>query len=161
MEYIEYQPTEEVKERLIKLRDFMNGPGREFNKLNMRTYYWNENSKKSYCSPSGYECGTSMCLAGHGLAAGISVPVNCVWENGVIDFCAYADWLIRGDGVFSPPLNPVYSTIWEFLFSPKWPNDYDECVARLDMTIQGRVPSDWGYHDRFSRKETSGETNER
>lgn len=91
-----------------------------------------------YMERKAHECGTTFCLAGR-LAALDGFPTK-FWSEDVFSFTHYSSD-ICGYGFFS--------TEWDFLFAPWWPDDLDAAKERAAYVLEhGSAPprDDWYDH---------------
>lgn len=84
-------------------------------------------------------CETCACIVGHGPTFGVPMIPS--------DFTRLGDWENYSERVFGLP---VGNGRWKFLFSDKWSDSIDECIARLEIFIEGRFEKECATLDETS-----------
>ena len=95
-------------------------------------------------------CGTCGCFLGNMPFQGIKglelieSDFDCS-----IDFNCYIDFNRYGWRVFDLSQFCKNRDEWDFLFSTYWPNDLNQCLARLEHLKENGVPDEFAYYDRY------------
>lgn len=112
-------------DNLKKLRDFwLNAPDELLEMGIYARHYW-EAAKATLEHP----CNSCMCAIGSGPSAGVKKDQDEDWSD-------YSERVFVLDSL---------SDEHSFLFSPFWPNDRHQLIARLTLAIYNKIPEDWSY----------------
>ena len=132
---------------LKKLSKYMHehyGDRKRSKRFDMESYCYKLDSYNNEMglTPQNWECGTSMCLAGHGPEAGIKVKgADECWSQ-------YTKRVFGLDSAYRSSTEPL----WEFLFAAYWPSNIQLALKRLDFVIEHqRAPHEWSREDRLTQ----------
>ena len=136
------QEQDTPKKRIKILRDGIDSLPDDYAGFDMR-YFVNTNSRDadSYADTGEvpqeckFECGTTMCAAGHAILFGIKPLPEHFDGDDILSWDDYSIWLCGRN--------------WHFLFSYKWPNDPKQFVARADLFLNDNIPDKWDFKDKF------------
>ena len=132
-----YGRTQEQHDNVQKLIDGLKALPDDYRKLHMKSFAEN-NSWAKNATPEN-PCGTCMCIIGHGPSLGI--PFINKDKN---------DWNRYSTRAFG---FCVGYRKWSFCFSPYWPNNIKQAIARLEMAQRGDIPNYWNYECTFTETE--------
>ena len=88
-------------------------------------------------------CGTCGCLLGNMPFQGVE-GLELIKSDFVCSIINFFEYGKRVFGISSSP-----SREWGFLFAPCWPNDLNQCLARLEYLKENGVPDKFTYDDRY------------
>lgn len=130
-------------EILKKIRDYLkNNPTHN---LYMDNYVSNDNTL--IFTPTDYEssvsCGTSTCVAGLIPLVDPDFAKGFIHTDRTYDFCKMSMACVGKS-----------KELWNWLFHPRWGNDVDDAIKRLDYIINGGTLYDWSIlkYNEYTKK---------
>ena len=133
-QYLDYTLSDVQRANLTTLRDYLANPPHA---VELWMQYWAWDERRAQCATPAHPCGTPACVVGHGPAAGIPMLPE--------DLGSFYHYSCRA----FIALHHLGARF--FAFGTSWPDSIPEAVARLTMVLDGTVPAEWDYDDRYAK----------
>ena len=100
---------------------------------NLEMKYYAENAEGAKTATKEHPCGTTTCIAGFGPSCGVPIKPNEFWFE-------YTERQFH---------NENDGRVDDFIFYPDWPNSIEQGQKRIKMVIDGKMPENFDFKDRY------------